>query len=130
MTILWALNLLHYLMDTVVSVSVSVSAETKNSFSVLYQIRPKIKMAVSVNVGFGWNEKIPFGRALPDLVLKNLFSLIYIHKPKSYELFCNILEDFNFGDLLKLDIFNQFMEYFFSFWLFNGYEMILNCNLI
>ena len=67
---------------------------------------------------------------IPDLVLKNLFSLIYIHKPKSYELFCNILEDFNFGDLLKLDIFNQFMEYFFSFWLFNGYEMILNCNLV
>ena len=51
-------------------------------------------------------------KKIPDLVLKNLFSLIYIHKPKSYELFCNILEDFNFGDLLKLDIFNQFMEFF------------------
>ena len=48
-------------------------------------------------------------------LLKFFFSLIYIHKPKSYEAFCNILEDFNFGDLLKLDIFNQFMEYFFSF---------------
>ena len=84
-------------------------------FSVSFRFRQKRKMAVSVSFGFGRNEKIPFGRALPDLVLKNLFSLIYIHKPKSYESFCNILEDFNFGDLLKLDIFNQFMEYFFSF---------------
>ena len=33
-------------------------------------------------------------KKIPDLVLKNLFSLIYIHKPKSYESFCNILEDY------------------------------------
>ena len=74
---------------------------------------------------------IPQYRKL-DFRNKILFYQI-IHQndePKSDVWFYNILEDFNFGNLLKIDISNEFVEQFFYFWNNKWLEMSLKCNLI